>query len=383
MVISIEKPASRRQPSTASCSRRFAGPGVVRHSIRPTAQRWRLRAARVEIARRRMAVFQSTSVDGSSISPKTMSIIPSSELVLVRRRSGRATSRRLQLGREPAHRQRLDPIAHRERDRGAEHPLPAQRVPSFVVSIRSAHLAKEFGLPHYRDRTPYEYSRRTPYEPPIARRRHDTPSLVSFSATSGSSSAFWLVVTVAAFAAIGPAGSSLSQQFNVPGREGYETNKDSPRSTATAATSLRSSRSCSFRRADRRLARRRRASSTRRSRRSQQALPDARTASYASTGDRAFVSDDGRTTFALVYIPARGGVDPGQAEARQAQAALAGVTVAGSAGRGHRARRAPRDRRRQRAERHRRAASRRCSARWARSSSSSSSSARSWRSCRC
>ena len=34
------------------------------------------------------------------------------------------------------------------------------------------------------------------------------------------------------------------------------------------------------------------------------------TASYASTGDRAFVSDDGRTTFGLVYIPAKGGVDP-------------------------------------------------------------------------
>jgi predicted enzyme related to lactoylglutathione lyase len=37
---------------------------------------------------------------------------------------------------------------------------------------------------------------------------------------------FWLVVTVAAFAAIGPAGSALSQQFNVPGREGFETNKE-------------------------------------------------------------------------------------------------------------------------------------------------------------
>jgi RND superfamily putative drug exporter len=60
------------------------------------------------------------------------------------------------------------------------------------------------------------------------------------------------------------------------------------------------------------------------------ALPEARTASYASTHDRAFVSDDGRTTFALVYIPAKGGVAQGQAEARQAQAALGGVTVGGS-----------------------------------------------------
>src|SRR4029079_1606622 len=38
--------------------------------------------------------------------------------------------------------------------------------------------------------------------------------------------AFWAVVTAAAFAAVGPAGGSLSQQFNIPGREGYETNKD-------------------------------------------------------------------------------------------------------------------------------------------------------------
>jgi RND superfamily putative drug exporter len=60
------------------------------------------------------------------------------------------------------------------------------------------------------------------------------------------------------------------------------------------------------------------------------ALPQARTASYASTGDRAFVSEDGRTTFALVYIPAKGGTVPGQAEARLAQGALAGVTVGGS-----------------------------------------------------
>ena len=59
------------------------------------------------------------------------------------------------------------------------------------------------------------------------------------------------------------------------------------------------------------------------------ALPDARIASYASTHDRGFVSADGRTTFALVYVPAHG-IEPGQAEARLAQAALEGVTVGGA-----------------------------------------------------
>ena len=77
MVCSIGKPPSRRQPRTASWSRRLASPGVARDSIRPTAQRWRLSASRVEIARSRIAVFQSTSVGGSSISLKTMSTIPS------------------------------------------------------------------------------------------------------------------------------------------------------------------------------------------------------------------------------------------------------------------------------------------------------------------
>jgi RND superfamily putative drug exporter len=141
----------------------------------------------------------------------------------------------------------------------------------------------------------------------------------------------WLAVAVAAFAAIGPANDSLSQQFPVPGEEGFETNQqlaaiygnggdaaplvpvvtlpagktvDSPGVTEELDTALA---------------------------KVEAALPDSRRASYASTHDRAFVSGDGRTTFALVYIPGRGGVDPGQAEARRAQAALEGVTVGGSA----------------------------------------------------
>ena len=141
---------------------------------------------------------------------------------------------------------------------------------------------------------------------------------------------FWVAVTLVAFAAIGPAGSALSPQFTVPGREGFETNRalaatygnggdvapivpvvklpagttvDSPGVTGQLDAALAKVRA---------------------------ALPAARTASYASTRDRDFVSADGRTTFALVYIPAKGGVDPGQAEARLAEHALDGVTVAGA-----------------------------------------------------
>jgi len=142
--------------------------------------------------------------------------------------------------------------------------------------------------------------------------------------------AFWLAVTIAAFAAIGPAGGALSQQFSVPGREGFEANKELaaiygnggdvaplvpvvqlPVGKTVDSPGIRKQLDAAISRVE-------------------SALPEARTASYASTGDRAFVSDDGRTTFALVYIKAKGGVDQGQPEAKLARDALAGVTVGGA-----------------------------------------------------
>jgi putative drug exporter of the RND superfamily len=141
---------------------------------------------------------------------------------------------------------------------------------------------------------------------------------------------FWLAVMIAAFAAIGPAGSSLSQQFDIPGREGFETNSELaaiygaggdvapivpvvtlPQGKTVDSPGVRAELGAAMEKV-------------------QAALPKSISASFASTGDRAFVSDDGRTTFALVYIPSKGGVDPGQEEARAAQAALADVTVGGS-----------------------------------------------------
>src|SRR5919108_5043723 len=37
---------------------------------------------------------------------------------------------------------------------------------------------------------------------------------------------FWVAVFAAAVAALAPAGGALSQQFSVPGREGFETNRE-------------------------------------------------------------------------------------------------------------------------------------------------------------
>jgi RND superfamily putative drug exporter len=67
------------------------------------------------------------------------------------------------------------------------------------------------------------------------------------------------------------------------------------------------------------------------SRRIERVVPGARVASYVSTGDRAFVSRDGRTTFLLAYPrPTPGSFGQNHEAVKAAQAALNGVRVAGS-----------------------------------------------------
>jgi RND superfamily putative drug exporter len=145
--------------------------------------------------------------------------------------------------------------------------------------------------------------------------------------------AFWLVLTVAGIAAAGPASRALKQQFSVPGKEGWEANVAImkryggtggeglplvPVVTLPAGKTVSSPGV--------------RAQLDNVAARLEHALPGARVASYASTGDRAFVSKDGRTTFAVAY-PRPDANDPfgnnPQAEKR-ARAALQGATVAGS-----------------------------------------------------
>jgi RND superfamily putative drug exporter len=144
---------------------------------------------------------------------------------------------------------------------------------------------------------------------------------------------FWLILTVAGGAAAGPASKALKQQFSVPGREGWQTNVaierlyggtggitaplvpvvTLPAGKTVDSPGIRAQLAA----IDARLAR---------------ALPHARIASYATTGNRAFVSRDGRTVFAVAYPPRDRdqpfGDNP-KAEKR-ARAALRGATVAGA-----------------------------------------------------
>ena len=142
----------------------------------------------------------------------------------------------------------------------------------------------------------------------------------------------WIVLTIAGIAAAGPASEALEAEFSVPDKEGWETNVaiaeryqgtggdtaplipvvTLPEGESVDSPTVRSD----LQALDERLA---------------QNLPAARIASYASTGDDAFVSTDGSTTFALVYPQpdpnSAFGENPAAEEA--ASAALADVTVAG------------------------------------------------------
>src|SRR3954454_21811595 len=145
----------------------------------------------------------------------------------------------------------------------------------------------------------------------------------------------WVLLTIAGAAAAGPASRALDPEFSVPGGEGCKTNVAIERRyqgtggnsapllpvvTLPAGQTVDSPGvRAQLTRLDQRLAR---------------ALPGARSASYASTGDRALVSRDGRTVYGLIYPRPGKGSQFGQnpAAARAARAALNGVRVAGHPG---------------------------------------------------
>ena len=112
----------------------------------------------------------------------------------------------------------------------------------------------------------------------------------------------WIVLTLAGVAAAGPATDALEPEFSVPDKEGWETNVEiaaryqgtggdtAPLLPVVTLAKGQSVDSPAVQRDLKQL-----------DADLERALPQSRIASYASTGDRAFISDDGRTTFAVVY----------------------------------------------------------------------------------
>jgi RND superfamily putative drug exporter len=142
---------------------------------------------------------------------------------------------------------------------------------------------------------------------------------------------FWILVTLVGIATVGSSTSSFSKTFSVPGREGFETNAAIQRIyhdggnnaplvpvvTLPAGVSVNSPQvRQGLEQIEAKLRR---------------ALPGTRTASYASTGNRAFVSADGRTTFVLAYEPPDNeSFGDNTKAAKTAERVLAGDTVAGA-----------------------------------------------------
>ena len=144
---------------------------------------------------------------------------------------------------------------------------------------------------------------------------------------------FWIALTVVGFASVNSATKALDQKFSVPGKEGWEANvaiKENFHGTGGDSApigpvvTLPQGKTVDSPGVDSQL--------TQVDKRLEHALPGARIASFASTGNRAFVSADGRTTFAIVYPQP----DPNSAfgenpdAAKAARSAVQGSSVAGA-----------------------------------------------------
>jgi putative drug exporter of the RND superfamily len=138
----------------------------------------------------------------------------------------------------------------------------------------------------------------------------------------------WLVIFVASVGLLRPALDQLSENFASPGTESYDANVEIlaryggvggltdpvvpviplPDGTTVDSPGIREEIDTAFARV-------------------QEAIPTARIATWTSTGDDAFVSDDRQTTFGLVYLPSRGEEVAGLPAVEQA---LEGATVGGA-----------------------------------------------------
>jgi RND superfamily putative drug exporter len=141
----------------------------------------------------------------------------------------------------------------------------------------------------------------------------------------------WILITIVGIGSVGSATKAFSNKFSVPGREGFVTNDKIvhvygnggqyaplvpvvtlPPGTTVSSPGVRAG----LARIEAKL---------------RQVLPGVRTASYASTGSKAFVSSDGRTTFALAYArPDNESFGNNTTAAKRAGAALSGITIAGA-----------------------------------------------------
>jgi RND superfamily putative drug exporter len=143
--------------------------------------------------------------------------------------------------------------------------------------------------------------------------------------------AAWIILTLVGGAVSGPASKALKQKFSVPGKEGWETNQQIAKlykgtgdnaAPMVPVVKLPAGTTAQEAKGDLLTLEHKMA----------QVLPGSRVTGYGSTGDKSFVSADGRTAYAIAYPlpdPDQPFGDNPKAE-KKLNKALQGVTVAGA-----------------------------------------------------
>jgi putative drug exporter of the RND superfamily len=141
----------------------------------------------------------------------------------------------------------------------------------------------------------------------------------------------WILLTLVGVVAAGPASEALDQRFSVPGREGWETSQqilalygnggESPPLVPVVQLSGDTTVETPGVRRELALV----------ERQAKRAVPGSRVAGYGTTGDRTFVSEDGKTAFVYVFAPRSDDPFAGNVDAqRDLRDQLASTTVAGA-----------------------------------------------------
>jgi putative drug exporter of the RND superfamily len=141
----------------------------------------------------------------------------------------------------------------------------------------------------------------------------------------------WIVLTIIGIGAAGPASSALDQRFSVPGREGWDASQQIERTYGNGGETLPLMPVVTVPKGKTVNSPGVRDELTKIEETARKAVPRSRIAGFGSTGDKTFVSKDGRTAFVYVFAPRSddpfgGNVD----EQRHLRTALRGATVAGA-----------------------------------------------------
>jgi putative drug exporter of the RND superfamily len=146
---------------------------------------------------------------------------------------------------------------------------------------------------------------------------------------------FWILLTIAGFWGAGRVTDALDDQFSMPDSEAFAVNQEIERKFDSGGMAPPLVAVAELPRGERATDPAVRADLRGLERELADALPGARIASYGSTGEEAYLSKDGRTTFAVVHPKIEDDGGPGGGETSKetidaAQAAVANANVGGA-----------------------------------------------------